>query len=1092
MKKALLLIAFLYIGMHFLLAQTVQIKGTVTSAEDGSPIPGASVVVKGTTIGTITDANGNYSLSAPSNATALCVSFVGMKTEEVSIAGQTTINVVLKPELKEIDEVVVTALGISREKRILGYSVQDVKGEDLLKVPNTNMINSLNGKVSGVQVINSSGAAGASSFITIRGFASITGDNQPLFVVDGVPIDNSMNYSGNPDNASNNLLEGVAYSNRAIDLNPEDIESVSVLKGGAATALYGIRAANGVIVITTKKGKKTGAAGANFSFSSSLTFEKVNKLPELQNKFVQGQGGIYRNALTKNRYSWGPNADTMYWDNQYYRYDSHGNLVGASDPAAKEKFVPYDNLGNFFKTGMTLHNNFNVVGGTENSNYYLSITNDNTKGVIPKNTYQKTSIKLTAESKITEKITVNGSANYIKSGGDRIQQGSNLSGVMLGLLRTPISFDNANGAADPSNTDSAFMFEDGTQRSYRGQINGSAIYDNPYWTVNKNKFKDDVDRLIGYIGFTVKILDWMSLSYKLGNDYSSDKRFGYFAKYSGANNEGQIQKDNHNSWDINSDLILNINKNITDDINTNINVGHNIYQSKYEQVYVEGNSLAQPDFYHLSNVSSIVSRQYNSLYRTAAIWASADISYRKLANITLTGRQEWSTTLPEGNNSFFFPSVSGSFILTELDALKDNNILSFGKIRASWAQTANDAPVYSTVSTYEQAAYGDGWTSGISFPFLGHTGYMWGDTKGNPELKPEFARNIEAGFDMRLINSKFGINFSYFNNKNKDLILGVPVAATSGYIEVAMNAGAMVNKGIELTLDADIIKTSDLRWNLGINFTKIKNEVITLAEGVENVFLGGFEGAQIRAVVGYPYGSIFGTQFEKDATGNVVIDSRDSVGGDVNSEYGFPMFSLEEAAYGSSLPDWTAGINTTVTFKGLSLYALIDIKKGGIMWNGTRGALVSFGMAKETEDRSKTAVLVGRKAQLDLNGDFVYDENGKIVTDAANDIEVVLDENWYNGLGGGFAGPSEQFIEKTNWIRLREVSISYSLPANLIKNTFIKGIDVSISGRNLWLKTPYKGIDPETNLMGADNAQGIDYFNMPGTKSYTFGIRLLF
>jgi len=636
------------------------------------------------------------------------------------------------------------------------------------------------------------------------------------------------------------------------------------------------------------------------------------------------------------------------------------------------------------------------------------------------------------------------------------------------------------------------MFEDGTPRSYRGQMpDGSAIYDNPYWTVNKNKFKDDVDRIIGYVGLKYKALDWLNISYKLGTDYTSDKRFIYFAKYSGANGAGQLQKDNHNTHIINSDLIFTITSKITDDINYNIILGNNLYQQYYEQFYVEGNGLAQLDFYHMSNVNSYTVRQHNEKYRTAAMYANADISYKAFLNFSFTGRQEWSTTLPKDNNSFFFPSASMSILLTELEGLKNNNILSFAKIRASIAKTANDAPLYYTKSTYVQATSIDGWTGGISFPFLGLVGFSWGDGRGNADLKPEFTRSIEGGIDIRLVKNRVGFSFTYFNNKSTDLILSVPVAGSSGYVSVAMNAASMENKGIEITADVDILKSNDLRWNIGVNYSKIKNKVLELAEGVENVSLGGFTGADIRAVKNYPYGSLFGTIFVKDSKGNVVIDSRKTVGGQPNENYGYPMMSEKEGAFGTTLPDWTAGINTTISYKGLSLYALLDYRKGGVMWNGTRGALVSFGRAKETEDRGTTAVLPGKLAKLN-NGEFVYDNDGNIVTEGDNNIQVVKDENWYNGLGGGFAGPSEQFTEKTDWIRLREVSLSYELPRNIFKKGIVKGITITASGKNLWLKTDYKGIDPETNLMGADNAQGIDYFNMPNTRTYIFGVKFTF
>ena len=1067
------------------MAQTVQITGTITGAEDKQPLTGATVLVKGTTTGVTTDLNGKYSINVPLNGTVLLVSYVGMKSQELVIAGRKTIDAELINESIGLEEVVVTALGITREKKALGYSVQDVKSEDINRTVNENVVNALGGKVSGLQVTSSAGVAGGSSFIAIRGRASLTGNNQPLFVVDGVPIDNSQEYSGNPDDGSNNLTNGVAYSNRAIDLNPDDIESISVLKGGAASALYGLRAANGVIVITTKKGNSTGGLkNAAITFNSSLSIDVVNKLPGYQTSYGQGSDGQWLgpdNTASNKSLSWGPLLDTMRYDGSAYKFDPNGKLVSMNDPTATTKKANvYNNPKNFFKTGATYTNSISISGGKDATNFYASYSNSTSKGIVPENDFIKNNFKITAQTKITDKLTISGSANYINSGGTRMQQGSNVSGVMLGLLRTPPSFDDAAG----------YQFSDGTQRNYRG----GGGYDNPYWSVNKSQLKDQVNRLIGNIGFSYSFNNWIKLNYKLGIDYFSDFRKGFFDINSRAYPTGQVTEDHHFNKDVNSDLILNITHKISDNLNFSANLGQNMFQSYNQQLYVRGDGMTIPDFYHISNTSALISRESVSKKRTAALFADANIDYKNMLFLNGTYRQEWSTTLPEANNSFGYWSSSLGFLFTELSALKGNSILSFGKLRASYAIVANDAPAYSTITTYSLGLYNTGTISGISFPFKGVPGFIVGDGLGNSELKPEKLKSFEIGTELKFFNNRIGIDLAYYNNRNEDLILSVPVSGASGYITKVMNAGIMENKGIELMINIVPVKLTNFEWDITTNFTKNKNKVITLAPGVDNVGLGGFTGTDIRAVKGSSYGSIFASDLIRDKQGRVVIDDVKKLSdGTDNSNYGYPVFedSQKEKELGSSLPDWTMGITNDLKYKNLELSFLFDIKHGGKMWNGTRGVMNHFGTGIETADRDKNYIfdgVMGHTNGTDPNtGDFI------VVSDGTTNTNVVKrDQNWFQGTGSGFNGAQSLFVEDASWVRLKELSLSYALAKKLLEKSPVKGISLTFSARNLWLSTKYKGVDPETNLFGASNSQGIDYFNMPSTKTYTFGIKLLF
>jgi TonB-linked SusC/RagA family outer membrane protein len=1070
-KVALLLACLMFLSTQFLQAQNRTITGKVTNSEDGSSIPGVAISVKGTTVGTTTDISGKYQLSVPGTAKTLVFQFIGMKTKEVALGTSNVVDVILDPDVLDIEGVVVTAIGIKRETKALGYAVQEVGAEELNRTTNANVVNAIGGKVAGVQVTSGSGVAGGSSYITIRGTSSITGNNQPLFVIDGVPMDNSQLYSGNPDAGSNNLTNGVAYSNRAIDINPDDIESIAVLKGGAATALYGLRAANGAVIITTKSGA-TNADRLNVDIHSSVSIEQVNKLPEFQMKYAQGYDGLWRGPETGWAFTWGPNYDTLSWNGDTsYIWDKNGKLVGDSDPTAKTKAEPYDNAGDFFQTGTTFSNNISLSGGGAKASYYFSIGDMKVNGVIPNNIWRKTNVSISGDAQIYAKLKAMGRVTYIKSGGNRIQQGSNISGIALGLFRTPPSFDNSNGIEDPMSDPMAYSFPDGRQRTYRG----GGGYDNPWWSVNKNILNDDVNRMLGNFGFVYTPTEWMTITYRLGNDFYSDRRSYRFAINSRAYPAGQVSEDHHFVQDINSDLIINLRKDFGDKIKTTATIGQNMYQSVYQQQYMQGDQLAIPDFYHMSNATAVIAREFSSKKRTAALYADLGMSYAEMFFINVTGRNEWSTSLPEANNSFFFPSVSAGFIFTEIPALKNNSFLPFGKLRASYAQIANDAPVYGTMTGYSAATFGDGWTNGIAFPMLNLPGFFYGTggTLGNPDLKPEMLKSFEVGVDLRFWQNRFGLDVTYYNNQNTDLILGVPIAASTGSRAIILNSATMENKGWEISATITPIKTKDFNWELMVNYTRNRNMVLSLAEGVDEVGLGGFVGATINAVEGLPYATIFGTQWERDDDGNILIEDDTTAW-----NYGFPTTAVEEAPFGTAQPDWTMGINNQFQYKGWTLSFLIDIKQGGIMWNGTRGALNYFGTGKDTETRdSETKVFEGVKRS----------------DGSPNDIEVALGQNWYiDGEGSGFTGPSENFLEDASWVRLKELYLGYKFAPSFLEKTPVRNLELYFSGRNLWLSTPYTGIDPETSLYGAANAQGIDYFNMPGTKAYTFGVKLAF
>jgi TonB-linked SusC/RagA family outer membrane protein len=1079
MKKLMLVFAIFSLwGLQVYAQNTVT--GTVTD-DAGEALPGVSVLVKGTTVGTMTLADGTFEIDVPEGSNTLVFSYIGMATKEVVVTGD-VMDVALSPSETEFEEVVVTALFISKEKKALGYTIQEVSGDDMTKTANTDMINALNAKTAGLNVVSSGGTAGASAFITIRGAHSITQSNQPLFIIDGMPVETGQSWTG-----GGYQTEGVNSSARSVDFNPEDIESVSVLKGGAATALYGVKAANGVILITTKKGAKNQKMKINYHGSATLS--QMSQTIEIQDVYSQGFNG---NWISGYNAAFGAKMDTLaystdesVWANPLYDVD--GALVSQNNPLANggaaHSYNPYD----LFQNAWSFNNNLSVSAGNEKTSYYFSIGNLTENGIIPNNSFSRTSVKFNADTKLTDKISTGGNTTFSHSNGRFIQNGSNLAGVMLGLVRTPRSFDNSRD----------WKFEDGTQRTYR--LGGG--YDNPYWTVNENFFDDSNDRFVGNAFVRVDLLDWLKVSYNAGSDWYSRRYQNVFAINDRAFPAGYLEERSEYNYVFNSDLIFNIQKDITDEIGVNFAIGQNMYSNTNKIISQQTADLLIPGLYNVNNTSALTAYNYASNYRTMAFYANVDLDFFNMIYLGATVRDEWSTTMPADKMSAIYPSFSLGFVFTELAPLKGNNILTFGKLRGSWAKTATIAPSYYTQSVFDPASAYDGWTTGISYPFRGVTGYEVGAVIGNNELTHESQKTFEVGTELKFFKDKLGVDFSYFNNKNELLILQVPIATSTGYNNANLNAASMQSKGFEISAYATILKKKDFEWSIRGNFTKLKNEVLELYPGVDNVFLGGFTDPQVRAVVGYDYGTIYGYDWWRDANGNVLIND------DPSDQYrdGFPFTNdTAQVALGSISPDWTANVSTTISYKGISLYALLDIKQGGLMYNGTRFAMNYFGQTMET-----------------LNRDVVYNDNGTINYDltpaenlvvfdgvyghlnadgvavsdgTANVTRVVADQAYYRSIGSNFGGgPTAAAIEDASWVRLREVSLSYAFGKSILDKTgFINGIEIYASGKNLWLKTPYQGIDPETSLTQARNSQGFDYFNNPGTKSYTFGVKLTF
>lgn len=1050
MKRFTLLIAFIILVSSNIFSQKT-ITGNVTSETDGLGLPGVNILVKGIEgYGTITDYEGNYNIEIPDNATTLIFSFIGMRSEEVEINNRTTINLVMIEESEMLEGVIVTAIGIREEKKSLGYAAQQVTSDELTSSREANMVNSLGSKVAGVEVVSSSGSPGAAANIVIRGRTSLRYDNSPLFVVDGVPIDNSFEGSSKTDR-----------SNRAIDLNSDDIESVTVLKGPAASALYGIRAANGAIIITTKKGQGKGSK-TRIEFKSSISFDVVNKLPEKQRMYSQGDNYQIANpnafSGSSQKFSWGALIDTLRYDGDTeYLYDPNGRMVGMSDPTATNNVVKaYDNPGNFFQTGATYNTHLSMSGGGDVAQYYFSVGRLEQNGIVPNSSFEKTTFKISGETKLSENFKISGSAAYSNTGGSRLQRGSNASGVMFGLMRSPETFDLANGTSDPVNDPYAYTYEnDTTQRTWFFDA------DNPYWSINKNKVIDNVDRIIGYTQFDWSIIPGVALTYRVGIDNYAEEVKDYLANQSKDEyNIGLIINDNKNHKSVNSDLLLTMQRELNEDIELTTILGHNYFSEKDYYTFMQGWNFIIPNFYDISNVRTVEDQSdFLREKKMTGVFYNVKIAYKKFLYLSTTGRNDWSSTLPSGNNSFFYPSVNLGLIFTEPLGLNKNPYFSYGKLRINYAEVGNDAPTYSTSNYFVN-------TTNVR----GQVAYVNNSIIGNSKLEPEKTKSFEVGFDLRFFQNRLGLDMTAYQSRSINQIIDVTIPYSAGYNEMTLNAGTVENKGIELQLFGTPIEQKDFAWDVTLNYSKNVNTVVELSEGLDFLASGNNFGIATTSNVFIPgeaYAVLYGKQWLKDENGKRVIDAS-----------GLPIVDTENGIVGDPNPDWIMGIRNTFTYKNISLSSLIDIRMGGDIYNGTVGVMKSIGTHASTVNRTDSVVFSG-------------------VTDHDNNPETPMVENttktsWYDYYTNyGLVGVSEENIEDGSWIRVKELGISYSLPSNLMDKLPISNINIGFTARNLLLFTNFSGIDPETNLSGATNSLGRDYFNMPNTKTYMFSLKVV-
>lgn len=1059
MRKFTFLLALLmFLGMQAAHAQKRVVTGKVTNASDGTALPGVTVIVKGTTVGTYTTVKGDYSIQLPEKATILLFSFIGMKTVEKEVGTNFTINVTMEADAMKLDEVVITAIGIAKAEKSLGYSATKVTAEEITKAKVPSVLNALQGKIAGVNISTASSSPGASTRVISRGFSSLSLSNNVLYVVDGVPIDNT-------SLGSSSLNGGTDFGNRGNDINPEDIESVTFLKGASGAALYGSRAANGVVVITTKKGTVGVAGGstkpAQITFSSSAMYESILRLPTFQNEY--GEGFFGESDLLENT-SWGPKFDgkDRLW----------GHVVDNSQRLKPYVALP-NNVKDFFDVGTTYTNSLSITDASDKSSYYFSLYNTKSDGIFPTaaDHYNRNAVSLRGTSKLSNNFTSSGSISYIKKQSSFVPTGQDQS-VYNNIMQTP--------------RDISILELRDYNNKFNNLDNYYSLYTaNPWYVLSEHGNRLNEDRILGNIGLDYKVNSWINASWKLGSDISNAQidQWRAITKMEGFNSTnsnsdpGRVSNQSIMTREFNSDLLLTFIRELSPDLEINGIAGWNVNQRNSQSLLAQVIGLDIPYFYQISNSSSTPTvDESKSIRRLQGLYASVDLNYRDYLYLTVTGRNDWSSTLPKENNSFFYPGANVSFVFTEF--LKSaEKILPFGKLRIGWAQTGNDAPEYSINSVFVGAQQADGFRN-LNYPLPGGiNGFEVSNSIGNPNLQPEITTEFEIGTDLRFFSNRLGIDFTYYNKNITDLIWFVALPASTGFTTQAMNLGNITNKGIELLVTGTPIKTTNFKWNIGFNFSKNNNLLVELAEGLDQVSLGGLSTVAFVARPGHPLGLIEGIVPLTDEDGHIVVDAK-----------GIPIAADEKEIYGDAQYDYMFGVTNSFQYKKLSCSFLIDVRQGGLMYSRTADMQYFAGTAPQTLYNDRQPFIVPNSVVQDglkPNGDPNYVENTTPITN----------QTLYTYWGNGGTLLDRTFVIDKSFVKLREVVLSYALPEKWFTKTPFTNATLSIIGRNLLLFTPEDQtfVDPEVTTFGNDlNADYGEFSAAPTTRSFGGSLKFSF
>lgn len=1045
MKKTLLGLALLFCATT-ILAQARTITGKITD-EKGVPVFNVSVFVKGTTTGTTTNPEGLFSISVPSNNSILTFSHVNLDASEMLIGTQSYLEISMKGKDKNLQEVIVTTMGISRTQKSLGYSATTIKSDELLKARETNVINSLAGKAAGVRITSQSGTVGGSSKIIIRGVNSVnnttvSGSGQPIFVIDGLPIDNSAQQINTVNSAVNQGTSGADFGNRAGDINPDDVETITVLKGASATALYGARAKDGAIIITTKKGRK-GQASVTFNLSSR--FDNALKLPSFQNEYAQGNQGTYNLANTN---GWGPKISEVQ-DKTYPDFLGRQVTLQAYP----------DNVKDFYRTGRTNIYSVAFEGGGEGTDYRFGYTNTTQTGIIPGEKLNKSAVSFNAGRNILKGLDIRTNINYTRvfADGRPVESGNNpnvLQSLILTIPRTVNINDAKENYYDPITKQQITLTPGRTGN-------------NPYWVINNNKFSNTVDRIYGNAIVTYSPTKWLTISDNIGTDFYNEFRRGVTRPGTIGALTGNFFTANLYNRIINNDLIATVNKQLTDDIGLKVIAGHNVFEAQYRREQSDAQSLTVDELYSFSNAGTVSTTNTFNKRRLVGVFGDIGLSYKDLLFLNITGRNDWSSTLPKGNNSYFYPSVSSSFVFSEL--LSDIKWLNYGKLRASWANVGSDAAPYALSFAYlpvpvSFAQYG----FGSQFPFNGVIAFTAPGVLPNANLKPQNQVSYEIGAEMKFLKNRISLDLTYYNAETKDQIINLAVPQSTGFTSQTINAGSVTNKGVEVTLGVVPVRLKDFGWNVDFNFSTNKQSVQLPTAIKSYVLQSGWSGLQIKTRTGEPF-AIWGTAWMRDPEGNIVIDANTGLRRTVNDQ-----------KIGDVFPDWMLGINNSFSYKNLSLSFLVDIRQGGYMFSNTSSTLRTQGLGAETA----------------MNRGNIFIDKGVVFDQATNKYipNTVPVQSMQDFWGQFITTNTEGNVYNASYAKLREVRISYRLPSSFLssKLKFVKGLELGLEGRNLWIiKSHVPNIDPEVNFFGpASLGEGVEFNSVPSTRSFGINLRV--
>ena len=1109
MKQLLLLLFLSVVSFSAVLAQRT-VSGTITD-DNNEPLIGANVIVQGTTVGTITDFDGNFSLEVPDDAKVLEVSYTGYSTQEIELGTETRFDVILSEGIL-LEEAVVVAQGIQKSRRALGYAVTELGGDQLSQVSEPDPVRALQGKVAGINIVGSGGGVASGTNINIRGNSSLLGNNQPLFVVDGVPFDNTTFETGS-------FTESTTNTSRSFDLDPNSIEDITVLKGAAAAALYGTRAANGVVLIKTKAAKLGRKKGLEVTLVNSYNFENVSNLPDYQMRYANGNNFLLVNG---NFGTWGASFDinepewqsgnnySQIFDAQGNPYfDASGNVIGSGDPyilhpynntadgarALSDVYVPFrptNNADDFFQTGHALENGITISGGSETANFYGGFSRLENEGIVPNNQVERFNLSLGGNAQLDNGIFIGGAVNYVNMDLNSPPTSGLFTGnasVTERITYLPPSLDLANSPIENSEGDQLFYRTDN---------------DNPYYLAEYSNNTSKVDRIYGNLKVGYDITNWFRVEYRAGVNTYRDARQNVLPRSTREIPQGRITTDEIRYEELDGTAFGLLNFDLTSDLQLNATVGHNVNQRTIDRQSFLGENIIVRDIYDVDLTESVVPNGGNyTRLRYHALFADLGFSYKDWLYVNVTGRNEWNSALPEDNRSDLFGGVSTSLVLTDALQIKSNT-LNFAKLRASYASVGNDISAYLTSPVFfVNSGLGNN-IADFGYPYNNSVNVVSSQaTLANSQLKPERTNEWEVGLELGFFRDRIRLDASYYDRLSQDQIVPIDIAPSSGATSRIANLGEVSNKGVELALQLTPIQSRNgkgVTWTNNFVFTRNRNRVEELGDGVDQVFIAGF-GNSVRSVhrEGEQFGQIFGSVAARHTDGQLLVDP----------STGKLIEALDFQVIGNPNKDFTLSVGSEVTWKGFSLGGLFDWSKGGELWSATFNQSFGRGVTEQTvpdhpNGRRITLVIPGVEGDPGTQ-QAVLNENGEAVP---NGVQLTTNDWWFINTFGS-AGPDEFSIFDASTVRLREVSLGYTFPKSLLESTFIGSARLSITGRNLWYlayNMPESlNFDPETTSLGAGNvnslggsgatngsAQGIDFGIIPTTKRFGINLSLTF